>query len=83
MDAVERQCEIEKNHKSKIQIIINLQENSIEVVDNGVGFESTEFKSFLAPNISFKSGNRTRGNKGVGVTYIAYGFNQGFRTRTS
>lgn len=45
------------------------------MVDNGCGFSEAEFKSFLAPSISFKSGGKTRGNKGVGVTYVAYGFN--------
>ncbi|MEI7152206.1 hypothetical protein [Pectobacterium carotovorum] len=84
MDAVERRCFNEPNHTPKLFIHINLQENSIEIADNGCGFEESEFKTFLAPSISFKSGGKTRGNKGVGVTYIAYGFNQLFiRTKNS
>ena len=75
MDAIEKRFGDSKDKLGKIQIYINLKENSIEVVDNGCGFEESEFKSFLAPSISFKSGDKTRGNKGVGVTYIAYGFN--------
>lgn len=56
-----------------IWIDINLQENSICVTDNGVGFSEDQFKSFLAPNVSFKEQN-DRGNKGVGATYL--GFNR-------
>ena len=75
MDAAEKRAEIEEGFEPKIVIVIDLRENSVEVIDNGIGFEQAEFRSFLAPSISFKSGGRTRGNKGVGVTYIAYGFN--------
>ena len=53
---------------------IDLGENSFAITDNGIGFKEKEFKSFLAPNISFKDGETSRGNKGVGATYIAYGF---------
>lgn len=76
MDAVERRFGSEEKDGAKLKIYIDLAENSVEVVDNGCGFEEAEFKAFLAPSISFKSGGETRGNKGVGVTYIAYGFNE-------
>jgi hypothetical protein len=36
--------------------------------------DKDKFEQFLAPNFSFKSGD-TRGHKGVGATYVAYGFN--------
>lgn len=75
MDAAEKRARAEAGVQPKIGIVIDLSENSIEVIDNGCGFEESEFRSFLAPSISFKSGNTSRGNKGVGVTYIAYGFN--------
>lgn len=76
MDAIDRRAQEDEEFSPKISIKIDLQENSVEVVDNGCGFEESEFRSFLAPSISFKSGGKTRGNKGVGVTYIAYGFNE-------
>jgi hypothetical protein len=57
-----------------IWITIDLHENSLIVTDNGVGLNEDQFKQFLCPDISFKSGN-TRGHKGVGATYLAYGFN--------
>lgn len=75
MDAVEKRFASDSSGVPKVKVVVNLQENSIEVIDNGCGFEESEFRSFLAPSISFKSGGETRGNKGVGVTYIAYGFN--------
>jgi hypothetical protein len=36
--------------------------------------DESQFKSFLAPFFSFKS-KKNRGHKGVGATYLAYGFN--------
>jgi hypothetical protein len=76
MDAVERRRIdlAEPGYQPKIWLTINLKENSFSITDNGIGFKEQEFRSFLAPNISFKDGIKTRGNKGVGATYIAYGF---------
>ncbi len=76
MDAVERRRVdlTEPDYKPKLWLTIDLKENSFSITDNGVGFKEQEFRSFLAPNISFKDGVKTRGNKGVGATYIAYGF---------
>jgi len=65
----------EADYKKYINISINLVENTFSITDNGIGFNEQEFKSFLAPNISFKDGTKTRGHKGVGSTYIAFGFN--------
>lgn len=76
MDAVERRLDLkEAFYQPKVTIRIDLAENSFQVWDNGIGFSKEQFRAFLAPSISFKSGNTTRGNKGVGATYIAYGFN--------
>lgn len=85
MDSVERRLTLEEpSYTPKITIQINLQENSFQVWDNGVGFSKDQFRAFLAPSISFKSGNTSRGNKGVGATYIAYGFNNlELRTRNA
>lgn len=75
LDAVDKRLqENDTNYKRKLWLEINLKENSFTIVDNGVGFNQAEFRSFLAPNISFKVAGDTRGNKGVGSTYIAYGF---------
>ena len=34
-----------------------------------------QLRQFLRPNFSFKAGALTRGSKGVGATYLGYGFN--------
>lgn len=83
MDAVDRRKEDGSTYNKKIIIEINIDENSLIVTDNGIGFQESQLKHFLAPNISFKTGGKTRGNKGVGATYLAYGFNYlGFETKT-
>ncbi|MEP5938647.1 MAG: hypothetical protein ABJ239_09995 [Erythrobacter sp.] len=80
LDAVEARKALEATeggateYVPKISIVIDLVNNSLTVSDNGIGLEEQKFKQFLAPNFSFKSGG-TRGHKGVGATYVAYGFN--------
>jgi hypothetical protein len=77
MDAVDkRQRDLtDPNYKKHLYITIDLKENLFSVTDNGIGFRQEEFKSFICPNISFKEGETNRGRKGVGATYLAYGFN--------
>jgi hypothetical protein len=77
MDAVDvRQAkDTAKTYQKHIWIEIDLRENSLSVTDNGIGFKEAQFKTFLAPSISYKSGAKSRGKKGVGATYLAYGFN--------
>jgi len=80
LDAVEARIELEKsagteaNYSPQINVLIDLDENALTVTDNGIGLDQEKFAQFLAPNFSFKSG-KTRGHKGVGATYVAYGFN--------
>jgi len=77
MDAVDKRAQIDtQDYNKKLWIEINLKENLFTIIDNGIGFNKKEFEGFLAPNISFKDGKNSRGNKGVGATYIAYGFNE-------
>lgn len=75
LDAIDKRKEEEGAFIPQMHILIDLSQNSISVTDNGIGFKETEYKRFLAPNFSFKSGGTTRGHKGVGTTYLAYGFN--------
>lgn len=76
MDAVDKRSAIKDGaeYQKRLWLVIDLSENSFSITDNGVGFNQKEFESFLAPNISFKDEGKTRGNKGVGATYIGYGF---------
>lgn len=75
LDSVEEKSEVsDKKYKPQLSILINVKEDTLVVSDNGVGLEKRRFEQFLAPCFSFKSGNM-RGHKGVGATYLAYGFN--------
>ena len=76
LDAVERRIEEgDTNYVPSVWIQIDIKEGKISVTDNGCGMDETEFRQFLRPNFSFKDANINRGNKGVGATYLAYGFN--------
>ena len=63
-----------ENYEPIVHVTIDMDSNALTVSDNGIGLDKDKFQQFLAPNFSFKSGD-TRGHKGVGATYVAYGFN--------
>lgn len=69
LDAVEARANAEaaagtgEGYTPRINIKIDLDENSLTVSDNGIGLDKEKFEQFLAPNFSFKSG-KTRGHKG-------------------
>ena len=75
LDAIDKRRELNDGFMPEIHISISIKENRITVTDNGIGFKEAEYVKFLAPNFSFKADNKTRGHKGVGATYLAYGFN--------
>ncbi len=77
LDSLElkRGSAVEPSYTPNIRIIIDLKDQIITVSDNGVGLTRQQFNQFLVPFFSFKTG-KTRGHKGVGATYLAYGFNQ-------
>jgi len=74
LDAVDNRKQKDTKYTPAIWIKIDLKENTISVTDSGIGFSEDQFRSFLAPNVSFKK-QEDRGNKGVGATYLGYGFN--------
>jgi hypothetical protein len=77
LDAIEERTQLENpenNYLPQLWITVNIKDNSLMVTDNGIGLNEEKFTKFLCPDISFKSG-KTRGHKGVGATYLAYGFN--------
>jgi hypothetical protein len=60
-------------------VTINIDDDEIRIADNGRGFPYEELKQYLAPEGTdktelFKRGD-VRGHKGVGLTFLAYGFN--------
>lgn len=81
LDAIDKRREEEKaqgtnsSYQGEVRVIIDLDQNLLTVSDNGIGMTSEQFQKFLAPNFSFKEVRTSRGHKGVGATYLAYGFN--------
>ena len=77
LDAIDKRLESgEEGYKPRVFVEINLKENTIKVIDNGRGFSAAQFAYFLKPNCSFKPHDgKSRGNKGVGATFLGYAFN--------
>jgi hypothetical protein len=70
----ERIADTSQSFRPELRVLVDIRENVLTVSDNGTGLTKDKYQQFLAPSFSFKSGN-TRGHKGVGATYLAYGFN--------
>jgi hypothetical protein len=77
LDSLEERISLnEKGFNAKLNIIVNIQHQKLTVSDNGMGLGKMQFSQFLVPFFSFKSPNgKSRGHKGVGATYLGYGFN--------
>ena len=74
LDAVQLRARSEPGSTPRIWISIDMAKRLVRVTDNGVGMDLNQFKACFRPNVTFKRGAGLRGNKGVGVTYLAYGF---------
>lgn len=57
-----------------IWIEVNIQDRIIRVTDNGIGMSLEQFLYCFRPNVSFKNRRQSRGHKGVGATFLAYGY---------
>ncbi|MGO4638976.1 ATP-binding protein [Mesorhizobium sp. 2RAF45] len=76
LDAVERKASnTSTDFQGKVWVEIDLKQHTVRVTDNGIGMSIDQMRQFLRPNFSFKAGAATRGSKGVGATYLGYGFN--------
>jgi DNA topoisomerase VI subunit B len=73
IDAVDAKQRGNKNFIPRIHITIDLQNNLLRFVDNGIGLSLEQVRLFLRPNVSFKENQNYRGHKGVGATFLAYG----------
>jgi len=75
LDAVEMaQRERGSDYSPRIWITIDILASRFRIVDNGVGMGMNEFKYCFRPNVSNKKNANVRGEKGVGATFLAYGF---------
>lgn len=76
LDATEKKRrEVGDTYTPQIWIEINMKDSSLRVVDNGCGMTLNEFLLCFRPNTTFKKGQNLRGHKGVGATFLAYGYN--------
>ena len=67
----------------EIRVTVNLRDNSVSVLDTGIGMTESDLARVLAPHVSLKSDDAIiqrrgtqhsyRGYKGVGLTLLAYG----------
>ncbi|NVK19169.1 MAG: ATP-binding protein [Methylocystaceae bacterium] len=73
IDSVEKRSRF-KEHDKRVRVIIDEAASQLTVSDNGIGLDQASFQKFLAPHESFKESGE-RGSKGVGATFLAYGFN--------
>lgn len=84
MDAIHERwrSDGESGYAPRIIVIVDIQANTFAVIDNGVGISGKDCLKVFAPNYSLKSrliaggGKKLRGHKGVGATFLAYGFNR-------
>lgn len=82
IDRVESDNELgwEDNESPELEVKVDAATNYIEVTDNGRGFPRNEVKRLIAPEYTNKQPlfekQSSRGHKGVGLTYQAYGFDE-------
>ena len=51
-----------------------VENSKLRFTDNDVGMSLHQLLYFLRPNVSFKTRREYRGHKGVGATFLAYGY---------
>jgi hypothetical protein len=61
-------------YRPRLWILIDVGQQLIRVVDNGIGMTVDQFKYCFRPNVSFKKRREGRGHKGVGATFLAYNY---------
>jgi Histidine kinase-, DNA gyrase B-, and HSP90-like ATPase len=82
LDAAEKASRARtSDYAPRIWITIDIENSRVRFVDNGVGMSLHELLYFLRPNVSFKARREFRGHKGVGATFLAYGYSH-FKVQT-
>jgi hypothetical protein len=75
LDAVEiAQKRRGSEYHPTLWITIDIPASRFRIADNGIGMDLEQFKYCFRPNVSFKKSAQVRGEKGVGATFLAYGF---------
>lgn len=82
MDAIVRADKdslYDEDESPKITVTIDIDDDEIKIRDNGRGFPLNELRKYISPEGTdkrelFEDGD-VRGHKGVGLSFLAYGFN--------
>lgn len=74
IDAIEKRASEGSDFEPQLWILIDTKNSIVRITDNGVGMSLPEFMYCLRPSVSFKRLDGVRGHKGVGATFLAYGF---------
>ena len=75
LDAIdEKRSAAKKPYAPRLNILIDILNNKIRVVDNGIGMTLNQFKYCFRPSVSYKHRRESRGHKGVGATFLAYNY---------
>ena len=75
LDAIDKKIKLSNgNYAPQLWINIDIANRSVRIVDNGCGMSFDEVRFCFRPNVSFKNRKESRGHKGVGATFLAYGF---------
>jgi Histidine kinase-, DNA gyrase B-, and HSP90-like ATPase len=75
LDAIDKKAKSSgPGYVPRIWIDVNISDRIVRVVDNGSGMNLEELRFCFRPNVSFKNRRESRGHKGVGATFLAYGF---------
>lgn len=74
LDAIDLARKTEPDKPGRLWIAIDVPEGKVVVSDNGIGMDERQVRYCFRPSVSFKSRRESRGHKGVGATFLAYGF---------
>jgi hypothetical protein len=79
LDAIDQYLAEHQEGAGRVDVVVDCDSNLIRVVDDGCGMPELEAERLLAPGRGTKevrtAGTRSRGYKGVGMTFLAYGYN--------
>ena len=77
------QADVLLTYEPKIWVTVDLKQNEVRICDNGTGMDFETFQKSLSPAFSGKDIKKIigkkmhfRGHKGMGLTFLAYGFNK-------
>lgn len=75
LDAIDKKAKSNPTgYVPRLWIYIDIAARTVRVIDNGTGMSPDEVRFCFRPNVSFKTRKEARGHKGVGATFLAYGF---------